>query len=239
MSVKGTNKIVNLLSSNSYPGRGIIIGKSADGKSAMIAYFIMGRSENSRNRIFERFDGGMRTKAFDESKLKDPSLIIYNPFLERKNIDIVTNGDQTDTIYNALESGKSFEDALMTREFEPDAPNYTPRISGIIYYGDNSFDYSLSILKSADGDPSVCNRYFYRYIPRNGIGHFIHTYECDGNPIPSFYGEPEVVALPNTAEELAELVWENLNADNKVSLLVRTVSLIDSKVSEIIINKNA
>ena len=239
MSVKGTNKIVNLLLSNSYPGRGIIIGKSANGKSAMIAYFIMGRSENSRNRIFERFDGGMRTKAFDESKLKDPSLIIYNPFLERKNIDIVTNGDQTDTIYDALEEGKSFEDALMTREFEPDAPNYTPRISGIIYYGDNSFDYSLSILKSADGDPSVCNRYFYRYIPRNGIGHFIHTYECDGNPIPSFYGEPEVVTLPNTAEELAELVWENLNADNKVSLLVRTVSLIDSKVSEIIINKNA
>ena len=127
----------------------------------------------------------------------------------------------------------------MTREFEPDAPNYTPRISGIVYYGDNGFDYSLSILKSADGDPSVCNRYFYRYIPRNGIGHFIHTYECDGNPIPSFYGEPEVVTLPNTAEELAELVWDNLNADNKVSLLVRTVSLIDSKVSEIIINKNA
>ena len=239
MSVKGTNMIKDLLSSNSYPGRGIIIGKSADGKSAMIAYFIMGRSENSRNRIFERFDGGMRTKAFDESKLKDPSLIIYNPFLERKNIDIVTNGDQTDTIYDALEAGKSFEDALMTREFEPDAPNYTPRISGIVYYGDNGFDYSLSILKSADGDPSVCNRYFYRYIPRNGIGHFIHTYECDGNPIPSFYGEPEVVTLPNTAEELAELVWDNLNADNKVSLLVRTVSLIDSKVSEIIINKNA
>ena len=141
MSVKGTNSIKELLSSNSYPGRGIMIGMSADGKSAMIAYFIMGRSENSRNRVFERFDGGMRTKAFDESKLEDPSLIIYNPFLERKNIDIVTNGDQTDTIYNALAAGKSFEDALMTREFEPDAPNYTPRISGIVYYGDNSFDY--------------------------------------------------------------------------------------------------
>ena len=238
MSVKGTNSIKELLSSNSYPGRGIMIGMSADGKSAMIAYFIMGRSENSRNRVFERFDGGMRTKAFDESKLEDPSLIIYNPFLERKNIDIVTNGDQTDTVYKALEAGKSFEDALMTREFEPDAPNYTPRISGIVYYGDNSFDYSLSILKSADGDPAVCNRYFYRYIPRAGVGHFIHTYECDGNPIPSFYGEPEVVVFPNTAEELAETVWENLNADNKVSLLVRTVSLTDMKTSEIIINKN-
>ena len=238
MSVKGTNEIKNLLSTNSYPGRGIIIGKSADGNNAMIAYFIMGRSANSRNRIFERFEGGMRTKAFDESKLEDPSLIIYNPFLERENIDIVTNGDQTDTIYNALEAGKSFEDALMTREFEPDAPNYTPRISGIVYYENKDFNYSLSILKSADGDPSVCNRYFYRYATRAGIGHFIHTYECDGNPIPSFYGEPEVVSLPNTAEELANVIWSSLNKDNKVSLFVRSVSLIDSKVSEIIVNKN-
>ena len=238
MSVKGTNEIKNLLSTNSYPGRGIIIGKSADGNNAMIAYFIMGRSANSRNRIFERFEGGMRTKAFDESKLEDPSLIIYNPFLERKNIDIVTNGDQTDTIYNALEAGKSFEDALITREFEPDAPNYTPRISGIVYYENKDFNYSLSILKSADGDPSVCNRYFYRYATRAGIGHFIHTYECDGNPIPSFYGEPEVVSLPNTAEELASVIWSSLNEDNKVSLFVRSVSLIDSKVSEIIVNKN-
>ena len=238
MSVKGTNEIKNLLSTNSYPGRGIIIGKSADGNNAMIAYFIMGRSANSRNRIFERFEGGMRTKAFDESKLEDPSLIIYNPFLERENIDIVTNGDQTDTIYNALEAGKSFEDALMTREFEPDAPNYTPRISGIVYYENNDFNYSFSILKSADGDPFVCNRYFYRYATRAGIGHFIHTYECDGNPIPSFYGEPEVVSLPNTVEELANVIWSSLNEDNKVSLFVRSVSLIDSKVSEIIVNKN-
>lgn len=238
MSVKGTNLIKDLLSTNSYPGRGIIIGKSADGDKAMIAYFIMGRSANSRNRVFERFNGGMRTKAFDESKLEDPSLIIYNPFLERENIDIITNGDQTDTIFNALENGNTFEDALMTREFEPDHPNYTPRISGIAYYNDNDFNYSLSILKSADGNPEVCNRYFYRYTPRAGIGHFIHTYECDGNPIPSFYGEPEVVTLPNTAEELAELVWTNLNEDNKVSLLVRTVSLKDMSSSEIIINKN-
>ena len=238
MSIKGTNSIEKLLSSNSYPGRGIIIGQSADGKNAMIAYFIMGRSENSRNRIFERYERGMRTKAFDESKLVDPSLIIYNPYLERKNIDIITNGDQTDTIYDALEAAKSFEDALMTREFEPDAPNYTPRISGIVYYGDKEFNYSLSILKSADGNPEVCNRYFYRYTPRAGIGHFIHTYECDGNPIPSFYGEPEEVTLPNTAEELADMVWKNLNADNKVSLFVRCVPLDGSEPTEIIINKN-
>ena len=234
------NTIESLLSSNSYPGRGIIIGESADGKNAMIAYFIMGRSENSRNRIFERYERGMRTKAFDESKLVDPSLIIYNPYLERKSIDIITNGDQTDTIYDHMEEGKSFEDALMTREFEPDAPNFTPRISGVAYYcfPRNVFTYSLSILKSADGDPEVCNRYFYRYAPRKGIGHFIHTYECDGNPIPSFYGEPEMVKLPNTAEELADVVWKNLNADNKVSLFVRCVPLDGSKPTEIIINKN-
>ena len=207
----------------------------------MIAYFIMGRSENSRNRIFERYEGGMRTKAYDESKLVDPSLIIYNPFLERKNIDIITNGDQTDTVYDALEAGKSFEDGLRTREFEPDHPNYTPRISGINYYDFNQgeFTYKLSILESADGNPEVCNRYFYEYTPMCGIGHFIHTYECDGNPIPSFYGEPEKVILPNTAKELAEVVWNNLNGDNKVSLFVRVVPLDGSKPEEIIINKNA
>ena len=241
MSVKGITSRENLLSTNAYPGRGIIIGKSADGKNAMIAYFIMGRSENSRNRIFERYEGGMRTKAYDESKLVDPSLIIYNPFLERKNIDIITNGDQTDTVYDALEAGKSFEDGLRTREFEPDHPNYTPRISGINYYDFNQgeFTYKLSILKSADGNPEVCNRYFYEYAPMCGIGHFIHTYECDGNPIPSFYGEPEKVILPNTAKELAEVVWNSLNGDNKVSLFVRVVPLDGSKPEEIIINKNA
>ena len=240
MSVKGTNSIEKLLSSNTYPGRGIIIGQSADGKNAMIAYFIMGRSENSRNRIFERYEGGMRTKAHDESKLVDPSLIIYNPYLQKGCIDIITNGDQTDTVYNALEKGESFEDALRTREFEPDHPNYTPRISGILNYAfdANTFGYKLSILKSADGNPEVCNRYFYEYAPMKGIGHFIHTYECDGNPIPSFYGEPEVVTLPNTAEELADVVWNNLNADNKVSLFVRVVPLDGSKPTEIIINKN-
>ncbi|MBR2465170.1 MAG: IMP cyclohydrolase [Clostridia bacterium] len=227
-----------LLRENTYPGRGIVIGRSADGKNAMIAYFIMGRSENSRNRVFERFEGGMRTKAFDESKLSDPSLIIYNPYLALAGTDIITNGDQTNTIYDHMVKGESFEDALMTREFEPDCPNYTPRISGVCYYGDKDFTYSLSILKSANGNPAVCNRYFYRFAPRAGIGHFIHTYKCDGNPIPSFYGEPEEVALPNTAEELSELLWKNLNPDNKVSLFVRCVPLDGSAPTEIITNKN-
>ncbi|MEE1025289.1 MAG: IMP cyclohydrolase [Acutalibacteraceae bacterium] len=237
-----TFDLANLLNENSYPGRGIVIGKSADGKNALIAYFIMGRSVNSRNRIFESFEGGMRTKAFDESKLSDPSLIIYNPYLSTKDgkIDIITNGDQTNTIYDFINDGKSFEDALMTREFEPDAPNYTPRISGILYYSflRNEFIYKLSILKSANGRPEACNRYFYNYVPENGIGHFIHTYKCDGDPIPSFYGEPEEVKLPNTAEELAELVWNNLNQDNKVSLFVRSIPLDGSKTTDIIINKN-
>ena len=244
MSVKGLNKIEDLLSKNSYPGRGIIVGKSKDGKSAMIAYFIMGRSANSRNRIFERYEGGMRTKAFDESKLVDPSLIIYNPFLECGKSDIVTNGDQTDTVFDYIKAngddGFSFEKSLHTREFEPDSPNFTPRISAILNYAEEeqAFSYKLSILKSSDGNPEVCDRYFYSYQPINGLGHFIHTYECDGNPIPSFYGEPERVELPNTAEELADLVWSNLNEDNKVSLFVRVVPLNGAKAQEMIINKN-
>ena len=229
-----------LLSENSYPGRGIIIGKSADGKSAMIAYFIMGRSVNSRNRVFESFEGGMRTKAFDESKLSDPSLIIYNPYLSLPCVDIITNGDQTNTIYDFVMQGKTFEDALMTREFEPDSPNFTPRISGICNYCDEckDFTYKLSILKSANGRPESCSRFFYNYVPEKGIGHFIHTYKCDGDPIPSFYGEPEEVKLPATAQELADLVWKNLNEDNKVSLYVRSVCLETGKAKEIIINKN-
>ena len=233
-----------LLSENSYPGRGIVVGKSADGKKAMIAYFIMGRSENSRNRVFERFDGGMRTKAFDESKLSDPSLIIYNPYLQCGAVDIVTNGDQTNTIYdfmNGNDDGFAFEKALRTREFEPDAPNFTPRISAALYYcvPRGVFSYKMSILKSSNGRPEACNRFTYDYAaPENGIGHFIHTYRCDGNPIPSFSGEPEEVVLPNTAKELADLVWENLNEDNKVSLFVRVVPLDGSEPEEIIINKN-
>ena len=231
-----------LLSENTYPGRGIVIGKSEDGKNALIAYFIMGRSVNSRNRIFERFEGGMRTKAFDESKLSDPHLIIYNPYLSTNggSIDIITNGDQTNTVFDFINEGKTFEDALYTREFEDDAPNFTPRISGALYYDfkNTEFTYKLSILKSSNGRPEACNRYFYNYVAENGIGHFIHTYKCDGNPIPSFYGEPEEVTLPNTAEELAELVWSNLNEDNKVSLFVRAIPLDGSEPSEIIINKN-
>ena len=242
MSVSGMNKIADLLSANSYPGRGIIVGQSADGKNAMIAYFIMGRSENSRNRIFERYEGGMRTKAFDESKLVDPSLIIYNPYLALECADIVTNGDQTDTVYNYVkengDDGFSFEKSLHTREFEPDHPNYTPRISAMLYYGGNTFNYKLSILKSSNGNPEVCNRYFYSYSPMAGLGHFIHTYECDGNPIPSFYGEPEMVELPNTAEELADVVWSNLNADNKVSLFVRYIDLATGETDTRIVNKN-
>ena len=232
-----------LLSENTYPGRGIVIGKSSDAKSALIAYFIMGRSVNSRNRIFEMHENGMRTKAFDESKLTDPHLIIYNPYLraDNGNIDIITNGDQTDTIFNFINDGSCFEDALRTREFEDDAPNYTPRISGALYYSfeKNDFTYKLSILKSNNGNPDACQRYFFDYAPLNGIGHFIHTYKCDGNPIPSFYGEPEEVELPNTAEELAEICWNNLNEDNKVSLFVRQIPLDGSNPTEIIINKNA
>ena len=241
-----TFSLEKLLSENSYPGRGIVIGSSADGKSALMAYFIMGRSVNSRNRIFEMHENGMRTKAYDESKLTAPHLIIYNPYLYTENTDIITNGDQTDTVYNYIkehgDDGYAFEKALATREFEDDAPNFTPRISGIVHYdfGAAKFAYKLSILKSADGNPAACQRYSFDYsTPIAGRGHFIHTYVCDGNPIPSFYGEPEVVSMPNTAEELAKLCWENLNEDNKVSLFVRQIPLDGSKPTEIIINKNA
>ncbi len=234
-----------LLSENTYPGRGIVVGKSADGKSALIAYFIMGRSVNSRNRIFEMHQNGMRTKAFDESKLSDPHLIIYNPYLKwGEGTDIITNGDQTDTIYNFIkensEATDNFEAALATREFEDDAPNFTPRISGIVNYdfANQDFNYKLSILKSNNGNPDACQRYFFNYMPLDGIGHFIHTYKCDGNPIPSFMGEPEEVSMPNTAKELADICWENLNEDNKVSLFVRQIPLDSSEPIEIIINKN-
>ena len=233
--------IKKLLSENTYPGRGIIIGKSSDGKKAMIAYFIMGRSENSRNRIFERFEGGMRTKAFDESKLVDPSLIIYNPYLSLENIDIITNGDQTNTVYDFVKEGKTFEDALYTREFEPDAPNFTPRISGMLNYdfSNNDFRYKLSILKSANGRPDVCNRFFYNYESENGVGHFIHTYKCDGNPLPSFEGEPKTLALPDTdIDTLTDIIWKNLNEDNKVSLFVRYIDIESGESETRVVNKN-
>ena len=236
--------IKKLLSENSYPGRGIIVGTSEDGKKALIAYFIMGRSENSSNRIFERFNDGMRTKAFDESKLSDPSLIIYNPYLKIDNVDIITNGDQTNTIYEYIKEngndGYAFEKSLHTREFEPDCPNYTPRISGILTYANSSFTYKLSILKSRNGDPSTCQRYFYSYAqPENGIGHFIHTYKCDGNPLPSFEGEPKTLELPDCdIDVLTDLIWENLNQDNKVSLFVRYIDLKDGSYESRIVNKN-
>jgi len=229
------NNLGTLLKENSYPGRGIVIGKSEDGKSAVIAYFIMGRSENSRNRIFEMYGENMRTKAFDESKLIDPSLIIYSPVRTIGGKTIVTNGDQTDTVYEFIEEGKTFEEALRTREFEPDAPNFTPRISGIV----EGFDYKLSILKSAEGNDKAVRRYFYEYTtPIAGEGHFIHTYRCDGNPIPSFEGEPEKVEIKGDIEEFANEIWKNLNEDNKVSLFVRYIDVASGKTQTKIINKN-
>ena len=230
-----------LLNTNTYPGRGICVGLDETGENAVIVYFIMGRSVNSRNRIFEETEEGIITKAHDESLMTDPHLIIYAPVraLPGGVHTIVTNGDQTDTIYDFMKDGKTFEDALRPRTFEDDRPNWTPRISGVVSVEDGKASYKLSILKSDNGDESSVLRYFYDYCqPKAGEGHFIHTYKCDGNPIPSFYGEPEEVALPNTAEELADLVWNNLNEDNKVSLFVRCVPLDGSKPTEIIINKN-
>ena len=223
------------LKSNTYPGRGILIGKTE--KNLVMAYFIMGRSENSRNRVFELFDGGMRTKAYDESKLKDPSLIIYNPVREIAGSTIVTNGDQTDTVWNFMKEGKSFEEALRTREFEPDCPNYTPRISAIADNKTGSF--KMSILKSAEGNGNMCIRHFFEYEnPAAGEGRFIHTYEHDGNPIPSFKGEPRKVAVSDDMEGFTNLLWNSLNEDNKVSLFVRYVSLENGETRTKIINKN-
>ena len=223
------------VSSTTYPGRGIILGRSEDGTKAVIAYFIMGRSENSRNRIFEEVDEGIRTRAFDPAKLADPSLIIYAPVRVIDGKTIVTNGDQTDTVYDFLAEGKTFEDALRTRTFEPDAPNFTPRISGVV----EGFDYKLSILKSNRGDESSTRRYFFEYSnPKAGEGHFIHTYQCDGNPIPSFEGEPAPVVIHGDIDEFTNEIWNNLNADNKVSLFTRFIDVASGKTESRIINKN-
>lgn len=225
----------NELSTNTYPGRGIVLGKSSDGKNAVIAYFIMGRSVNSRNRIFEENErGGIRTKAFDESKMEDPSLIIYNPVLKLDGNTIVTNGDQTDTIYDFMQESKCYRHALLTREFEPDAPNYTPRISGVVK---QNGDYVLSILKSNMGKPE-CLRFFFEYPAEAGLGHFIHTYKCDGNPIPSFEGEPVPVKIEGDIEGFTEMIWNNLNEDNKVSLFTRFINLETGEEQTRIINKN-
>ena len=224
------------LNTNTYPGRGIVLGKSKDGKKAVIAYFIMGRSANSRNRIFDENDrGGIRTKAFDESKMEDPSLIIYNPVLKIDGKTIVTNGDQTDTIYDHMKEGFCYHHALVTREFEPDAPNYTPRISGIVK---PNGDYNLSILKSNLGMPE-CVRYFFEYPAHPGMGHFIHTYEHDGDPIPSFEGEPTPVEIDGSdIDAFTSTVWDNLNEDNKVSLFTRFINLENGEEETRIVNKN-
>ena len=228
------------LKENSYPGRGIIIGKSADGTKAVTAYFIMGRSENSRNRVFVEDGQGIRTQAFDPSKLSDPSLIIYAPVRVLGNKTIVTNGDQTDTIYELMDKQQTFEQALRTREFEPDAPNYTPRISGVMHIEDGKYDYAMSILKSNNGDPSCCNRYTFTYDnPVAGEGHFIHTYKCDGNPLPSFEGEPKLVNILDDMDAYTELLWNSLNEENKVSLFVRYIDIATGTYETKIVNKNA
>ena len=235
------NTIEQELNSLAYHGRGIMIGKSADGKKAVTAYFIMGRSENSRNRVFVAEGDAMRTKAFDESKMTDPHLIIYYPVRVLGNKTIVTNGDQTDTIYNLMDKQMTFEQALRTREFEDDKPNFTPRISGIIHCEGGEMNYAMSILKSAEGDDSSCERFTYAYSnPIAGRAKFIHTYNCDGNPLPSFEGEPKTLELPNVdIDTLTDLIWTNLNTDNKVSLFVRYIDLASGETESRIVNKNA
>ena len=228
------------LDANTYPGRGIVIGRSADGKYAVTAYFIMGRSTNSRNRVFVEDGEGIRTKAFDESKLEDPSLIIYAPVRVLGNTTIVTNGDQTDTIYDGLKEGKTFEQSLRGREFEPDAPNYTPRISGIMEIENGKYTYALSILKSDNGNPEECNRFTFTYDnPLAGEGHFIHTYMKDGNPLPSFEGEPKFVGIEGDIETFTKKLWDSLNLDNKVSLFVRFIDIATGQVKTKILNKNS
>lgn len=228
------------IASTTYPGRGIVIGRSADGAKAVIAYFIMGRSENSRNRVFVETEDGIKTQAFDPSKLVDPSLIIYSPVRVLGNKTIVTNGDQTDTIYDLMNQQMTFEQSLRTREFEPDGPNYTPRISGIVKCSDGNMNYAMSILKSADGNPDCCERYTFSYDkPIAGLGRFIHTYIGDGNPLPSFEGEPTLVEIGNDSlDEFADKIWNALDADNKVSLFVRYIDIATGKSESKIINKN-
>ena len=225
------------LASNEYPGRGIAVAKAPDGRQMFIGYFIMGRSENSRNRVFDPVPerGGICTIAADPAKLEDPSLIIYNPVLTLGKTHIVTNGDQTDTIYDGMSRGKSFADSLRTRTFEPDGPNWTPRISGLLS-ADGS--YKMSILKSADAEGSACARYTYEYPGVNGVGHFLHTYVQDGNPIPTFQGEPERVAIAGTLDAFAEMIWNNLNEANKISLYVRFTDLATGAYQEKLYNKN-
>ena len=239
MSVYKCLSLAEILSDNTYPGRGIVVGMSEDKKYAVSAYFIMGRSENSRNRVFIEEGEEVIIHPFDASKVEDPSLIIYSPIRKYENNLIVTNGDQTDTVYDGLVAGKSFSDALTARCFEPDAPNFTPRISAMLTFADSAFTYQMSILKSADAEGSACNRYTFAYAPIAGVGHFLHTYNCDGNPIPTFTGEPERVSISGDIDSFTKEIWENLNEKNKISLYVRFTDLSTGKTENRMINKNA
>ena len=237
MDIYKINTPAELMEGNFYVGRGIIIGKSADGTKAVAAYFIMGRSANSRNRVFALRDGALFTEPFDASKVQDPSLIIYAAVRQYENKLIVTNGDQTDTVYNGLKEGKSFAEALTARCFEPDAPNLTPRISGMLTFENGDFTYQMSILKSIDAEGTDCARYTFSYPAKPGLGHFIHTYMCDGSPIPTFQGEPERIAVPNDISTFADEIWRVLDPDNKISLYVRSVDLATGETEEKLINK--
>ena len=238
MDIYRINTPEELLKDNTYPGRGIIIGKTPDGAKAMTAYFIMGRSENSRNRIFTEKDGEVFTEPFDAAKVQDPSLIIYAAIRSCGNNLVVTNGNQTDTVVDGLKAGKTFSEALESREFEPDGPNFTPRISGMLTFGEGDFTYQMSILKSADAEGSACNRFTYSYAPKNGLGHFIHTYVCNGNPIPTFQGEPERIAICDDISEMTERIWNALNEENKISLYVRYTDLKTGDTEDRLVNKH-
>ena len=237
MSTYKTHNISDILKGNKYPGRGIIIGTSPDKRYAVCAYFIMGRSENSRNRVFVKHGETLMTEPFDHSKVSDPSLIIYNAVRKAKNSLIVTNGDQTDTVYDLTCKGLSFKEALETREFEPDAPNFTPRISGMLHF-ENGFCYEMSILKSIDESGTDCCRYTYSYPSANGLGHFIHTYDCDGDPLPTFTGEPHRVNIKASVDEFSDEIWESLDEDNRISLYVRYTDIKTGEYTDKITNKN-
>ena len=238
MNVYQINDIANLIKDNPYVGRGIVIGKTPDGTNNVVAYFIMGRSENSRNRVFVENGEEVIIHPFDASKVEDPSLIIYSPIRKYNNNLIVTNGDQTDTVYEGLEQGKGFAEALRSRQFEPDFPNFTPRISGMVTFDKGDFTYQMSILKSIDEKGSACARQTFEYPSVNGLGHFIHTYVTDGNPIPTFVGEPERVATENDIDQFATKLWSALNANNKISLYVRYTNVTTGEISNVMINKN-
>lgn len=238
MDIYKVNTPGELLAGNTYPGRGIVIGRTPDGTKAAVAYFIMGRSANSRNRVFAERDGCVFTEPFDASKVQDPSLIIYAALRSYENKLIVTNGDQTDTVWAGLKNGLDFAAALESRQFEPDPPNFTPRISGMLTFADGGFTYRMSILKSADAEGTACSRYTFDYPALNGVGHFIHTYVCDGNPIPTFQGEPERIAVCDSIDEMTDRLWNALDADNRISLYVRYIDLATGGAENRMINKN-